>query len=47
MAIDGKPLDNTLRSYCEAVKGTGPGSEVRVDYVTESNEQGSATVTMA
>lgn len=47
VAIDGKPLDNTLRSYCEAVKGTGPGSEVRVDYVTESNEQGSATVTMA
>ena len=21
VAIDGKPLDNTLRSYCEAVKG--------------------------
>jgi S1-C subfamily serine protease len=47
VAIDGKSLDNTLRSYCDAVKGTGPGSEVQVDYVTESNESGSATVTMA
>jgi len=47
VAIDGKPVDNTLRSYCEAVKDSGPGSQLRIDYVTESNEPGSATVTMA
>jgi hypothetical protein len=36
-AINGKALDGSLKSYCDAVKGIGAGENATVSYVDVSD----------